>query len=385
MSEPALLGSLLGRRAGIPSTLTRHRRPRTPGTQPEIVLEGKSYLNFSSNDYLGMSCDPRVLEHIRAETGTWGIGSGSAALLGGYSAAHAELERALAAETGHEAAVLFSSGYMANLGALTALLSRQDYALHDRLNHASLIDGILLSGARHRRYAHLDMGSLATALANTGGNRLIVTETVFSMDGDQTPLPHILQLAKEFEALTYLDDAHGFLVSQRQGPPSKPADVITMVTLGKALGAQGAAVCASEEIIDLLVQTARTFVYDTALSPVCALAALEALRLIKTDHNIRQRLNSNVVLFQQLARKAGIPLSNVEGPIQPIRLGGDVGTLAVAERLRTLGMYIPAIRPPTVPKGTSRLRITLTASHTSEHIERLVAALAKAIPGVLSP
>jgi len=205
------------------------------------------------------------------------------------------------------------------------------------------------------------------------------------MDGDQTPLPPILQLAKEFEALTYLDDAHGFLVSQRQGPPSKPADVITMVTLGKALGAQGAAVCASEEIIDLLVQTARTFVYDTALSPVCALAALEALRLIKTDHNIRQRLNSNVVLFQQLARKAGIPLSNVEGPIQPIRLGGDVGTLAVAERLRTLGMYIPAIRPPTVPKGTSRLRIALTASHTSEHIERLVAALAKAIPGVLSP
>lgn len=347
-----------------------------------VTLNGRQLVNFSSNDYLGLAAHPRVRQRVAHELATHGFGSGSAALLAGRSSLHEELERALAATLGVERALLFSSGYLANLGALGALLKRHDLVVHDRLNHASLIDGVVASGAAHQRYAHGDAQAVAGLLQTpTRGRRWLVTESLFSMDGDLAPLPDLATVATQAEAGLYVDDAHGFGVlaggsAAASLAPAQRARTIFMVTLGKSLGSAGAAVLGPAVVIDYLVQRARTFIYDTAPPAVCAAAALEALVLMHELAPQRQ-LQDNIAQFRHLAAAASLPLAAVDGPIQPLVIGDDKAASHAAAALVADGYYLRAVRPPTVPEGTARLRITLTAAHRSEHITGLVGALSR--------
>ncbi len=370
------------RRRGQLRTLETRDGPQQPG----VRIDGREYANFCSNDYLGLAADPRVLERVSAELPRHGFGSGSAALLSGRSSLHAELESRLAAFTGMDSAVLFSSGYLANLGALQALLTRTACVFHDRLNHASLIDAVLASGARHRRYPHLDLDRLGSRLHDAGGEaRWVVTESVFSMDGDSAPLDALVTLAQRHEAGLYVDDAHGFGVTADGRGACASLDeaarrgTIVMVTFGKALGSSGAAILASRDVCEYLVQFARTFVYDTAFPPVCAAAALEALAIIDSDASPLSRLGQNIARFRRAADIAGVPLMTGESPIQPVPIGSDERAVRVARAVCDAGFYVRAIRPPTVPAGTARIRITLSAAHGATQIEGLASALGEAL------
>ncbi|MCB1747219.1 MAG: 8-amino-7-oxononanoate synthase [Gammaproteobacteria bacterium] len=347
-----------------------------------IEIGGRHLRNFTSNDYLGLANHPRVTERVRRELPAHGFGSGAAALLSGRSSLHAELERRIAAACHCDDALLFSSGYLANSGSLPALVGRSDFVAHDRLNHASLIDGVLASGARHRRYRHADPVAAAAALAARGdGVALLVTESIFSMDGDLAPLADLARLAADHGASLYVDDAHGFAVSGADGfanVDALPADAVRMVTFGKALGSVGAAIAGAAETIEFLVQRARTYVYDTALPPVCAAAALEALDILADEPARLQRLHANIAHFRSVASGAGLDLLPSSTPIQPIMVGAAEAALTLAESLRAAGFYVRAVRPPTVPRGTARLRITLSSDHLASDIEALVEALAEA-------
>lgn len=351
-----------------------------------VRVDGREFVNFTSNDYLGLAADPRVLDRVRDALPVYGFGAGAAALLSGRSALHAELEARLARFAGLPSAVLFTSGYLANLGALGTLLTRDTSVVHDRLNHASLIDAVLASGARHRRYAHADPDALADRLAATNGAaaRTVVTESLFSMDGDVAPLARIAALADAHDALLYVDDAHGFgVLGDGRGalaalPAAHREGAVVMVTFGKALGSAGAAVLAGEEVAELLVQFARTFVYDTAAPPVCAAAALAALDALESDASPLPALVRNVARFRRGAAALRVPLADVDGPIQPVPVGEDGAAVAIAEAVCAAGYYVRAIRPPTVPAGTARLRVTLSAAHTDAQIDGLAQALAEA-------
>lgn len=367
--------------------LLRVRDARDGAQGPTIVVDGQTLINFTSNDYLGLAADPRILAHVAEALPRHGFGSGAAALLSGRSSVHAELERRLAAFTGFPAGLIFSSGYLANLGTLPALAGRGDFIAHDRLNHASLIDAVLASAARHRRYAHGDVDNAAALLAKASAEaRFVVTESVYSMDGDCVDLERLVLAARAHEATLYVDDAHGFGVTGvhgcgaasllRRARCAQP--LVLMLTFGKALGGLGAMVLADTEVIDHLVQRARTFVYDTALPPVCAVAALAALDIIVNDPMPRSRLDANIALFRRLAQRAGLPLLPSETPIQPIMIGAPARALELARRARTAGFYVRAIRPPTVPRGTARLRITLSAAHDPQSVADLVDVLAEA-------
>lgn len=381
--DPRLADALAERR--------RNGRLRTldarDGAQGATVrIDGRELVNFTSNDYLGLAADERVLERVRDALPVHGFGAGAAALLSGRSSLHAELEARLARYTGMDTAVLFSSGYLANLGALGTLITRDTHVFHDRLNHASLIDAVLASGAHHRRYAHADPAALARRLEcdDHDGARAIVTESLFSMDGDTAPLPELAALAADHEALLYVDDAHGFGVLENgrgalaalESPMRGQA--VVMLTFGKALGSAGAAVLAEAPVAELLVQFARTFVYDTASPPVCAAAALAALDIIDSPASPVPVLARNVAHFRARATARGVPLAPVAGPIQPVPVGEDAAALALAGAVCDAGFYVRAIRPPTVPPGTARLRVTLTAAHDSAQIDGLVDALADA-------
>lgn len=362
----------------------RHLESRM-GAQGEVItIQDRRLLNFTSNDYLGLAAHPRVVGRVREELEQHGFGSGSAALLSGRSALHAEFERQLAVYLGMDAALLFSSGYMANLGAIAALAGPRDLILHDRLNHASLIDAVRASGARHKRYRHLDVGAVAEQLrASTQGHKWLVTESVFSMDGDIAPLYALDVLCQDHGTIFYIDDAHGFgVLEQGRGAvhvlsPVRRRQAVVMVTLGKAMGSVGAAILADGAVIEFLIQRARTFVYDTALPPVCAAAALEALAIVQADPALPQLLAANVAYFRSRAAVAGVPLTASTTPIQPILIGDDARAVAIAEALIVDGIYVRAIRPPTVPAGTARLRITLTAAHGKQAIDALVEALSR--------
>ena len=366
----------------------RHRtledRDSPQGVQ--IIIGGRTLINFTSNDYLGLAADERVIKRVAREINTQGFGSGGAALLSGRSALHSQLERELADFTGMDSAILFSSGYLANLGALSVLIAPQDYVLHDRLNHASLIDAVIASGARHRRYPHCNYQRLRTLLSErTEAVKWVLTESVFSMDGDSAPLQEIESACTATDATLYVDDAHGFgILNQAVGAaasldPARRRDQVLMITLGKSLGAVGGVVLGPAATIDFLLQHARTFIYDTALPPVCAAAALEALAIVRDQPTRHLALMHNVRHFRRCAGEAGIAIANSQSPIQPILIGDDGRTVAIAAALTAAGFYIRAIRPPTVPPGTARLRITLTASHTTTQIEALVAVLAQAL------
>ncbi len=368
------------------------QRPLLESPQgPEVVVDGQPLLAFCSNDYLGLANHPQVIEAMRAGAQKWGVGGGASHLVIGHSTPHHELEEALADFTGRPRALLFSTGYMANLAAVTALVGRGDTVLEDRINHASLLDAGLLSSARFSRYLHNDAASLASRLQKATGNTLVVTDGVFSMDGDLADLPGLCATAKVKRAWVMVDDAHGF------GPLGATGagivehfglglnDVQVLVgTLGKAFGTAGAFVAGSEELIETLIQFARPYIYTTSQPPAVACATLKSLELLRTEHWRREHLNKLIARFRQAAAEIGLTLMDSPTPIQPILVGDSQRALQLAAMLRQRGLLVGAIRPPTVPAGSARLRVTLSAAHSDAQLERLLQALAECWP-LLSP
>ena len=356
----------------------------------ETEVDGRRCLNFCANDYLGLAADPRVADAARRALDAAGTGSGAAALVSGYNAEHRRLEEALAEFTQRPRALLFVSGWAANLGTLRALLGKADTLVADELNHASLIDGGRLSGARYVRMPHRDSAACGRALAEAaaqGRSALVATDAVFSMDGDVAPLPALAALCREHGAALMVDDAHGFGVLGAQGRGSVehlggPAPDVYVATLGKALGVAGAFVAGSEALVEYLVQRARSWVFSTAPPPALAAAARRALEILQAEPERRARLAANVRRFREGAAQLGIPAGTgdgaapVETPIQPLVLGDERRALALSARLMERGYWVAAIRPPTVPPGTARLRITLSAAHGSAQIDGLLEALA---------
>ena len=383
MWEQRLRERLDARRA---QQLYRQRRVVSSPQGPELEVDGQRYLAFCSNDYLGLAAHPALAEAMRRGLERYGTGGGASHLVCGHSAAHHALEEALAEFTGRPRALLFSTGYMANLGTVAALAGRGDAVLQDRLNHASLLDGGLLGGARFQRYAHADAADLARRLEQAGdGLRLVATDGVFSMDGDLAPLPALARACRAHGAALMVDDAHGIGVLGATGRGSVEhfglgtAEVpILMGTLGKALGSFGAFVAGSEDLIESLIQFARPYVYTTAMPPAVAEASRAALALVDAEPWRRAQLAALVARLRRGAEQLGLPLMPSGTAIQPLRVGDAGRALALAELLRSRGIWITAIRPPTVPAGSSRLRITLTAAHSEAQVDRLLDALAAA-------
>lgn len=354
---------------------------------PEVVVEGERLLAFCSNDYLGLANHPDVIAAMQQGAAKWGVGGGASHLVLGHSAPHHELEEALAEFTGRPRALLFSTGYMANLAAVTALVGQGDTVLEDRINHASLLDAGLLSGARFSRYLHNDAVSLASRLQKATGNTLVVTDGVFSMDGDLADLPALCAAAKHKDAWVLVDDAHGF------GPLGATGagivehfglgveDVQVLVgTLGKAFGTAGAFVAGSEELIETLIQFARPYIYTTSQPPAVACATLKSLELLRTEGWRREHLNKLVARFREGAAAIGLALMDSATPIQPILIGDSARALRLSALLRERGLLVTAIRPPTVPAGSARLRVTLSAAHSEAQLELLLHALAECWP-----
>ncbi|MBV1878757.1 MAG: 8-amino-7-oxononanoate synthase [Pseudomonadales bacterium] len=366
--------------------LYRQRQIRQSPPEPLVKINGKNYLGFCSNDYLGLAHHPEVIQAAQTAAKTYGVGASASHLILGHHQVHHELEQKLAAFTGFPRALLFCSGYMANMGVINALIGTGDRVFHDALNHASLLDGAWLSQGSSTRYPHNDLPALNTMLTTEQNysRRLIITESVFSMDGDMADIPAIIDIATQHKAWTMIDDAHGLGVlgshgggiRQHLGLQPEQLDIY-VGTLGKALGTQGAFVAGSDELIEWLIQRARSYIYTTALSPILAAATLTSLKIVQQDNDRRQHLQSLIAYFRQLAEAAGLPLENSLTAIQPIIFGAVETTLAAADYLASKGILVSAIRPPTVPKNTSRLRITLSAAHTKSQVEQLVEALSE--------
>lgn len=349
----------------------------------ELILDGKPCLAFSSNDYLGLSHHPSVIKASQSAAQHYGAGSGASHLVNGHSLIHHELEEALAEFVQRPRALLFSTGYMANLGVMSALLQRGDQVIEDRLNHASLIDAGLLSGASFNRYAHGDISQLFKKLERPcQGQRLVATDGVFSMDGDLAPLESMVPLCRDKDAWLMVDDAHGLGVLGEKGRGTlehlglSDTDVpILMGTLGKAFGSFGAFVAGSDDLIETLINQSRSYIYTTALPPSVAAASLASLALVQQESWRRERLHQHIKTFRDGAEQLGLPLMSSMTPIQPILLGESERALQWSEALWDKGIYVPAIRPPTVEKGAARLRFCLSADHETQHIERLLNAL----------
>ncbi|MGE5624887.1 MAG: 8-amino-7-oxononanoate synthase [Bacillota bacterium] len=365
-------------------SLYRLRRILAGPQGPEIEVDGRRLLNFSSNDYLGLAVHPALREAAKRALDKYGLGSGAAHLVTGHNHAHHALEEELAAFCGRPRALLFSSGYMANLGVAGALAGRGDKVLEDRLNHASLLDAGLLSGAKFARYAHGDVAALKQEFGEISGNTLVMTDGVFSMDGDIAPLPVLARAADEAGAFLMVDDAHGFGVLGAGGRGSLEhhglgaAEVpIYMATLGKACGAFGAFVAGSEALVETLIQSARTYIYTTAAPAALAEAARAALKLLETEAWRREHLRTLIARFRAGAKQLDLKLMDSLTAIQPLMVGEAADALTLSESLKQQGILAAAIRPPTVPAGTARLRITLTAAHTEAQVDRLLDALGR--------
>jgi 8-amino-7-oxononanoate synthase len=368
--------------------LFRHRLTLQSAQGSVVRVDGREYLNFCSNDYLGLAAHPRVIEAFQRAAASYGVGSGASHLVCGHSAPHHQLEEALAEFTGRPRALLFSSGYMANTGILTTLLRRGDHVFEDRLNHASLLDGGLHSGARFQRFGHSDMAALERKLGRAEGVKLVVVDGVFSMDGDTAPLQDLVAACSRHDACLMVDDAHGFGVMGERGAGSTEAAgldaaavPVLMATLGKALGTAGAFVAGSELLIESLLQQARTYIYTTALPPAVAAASLESLRLLHEESWRRQHLARLIDRFRRGAGQLDLPLMDSSSAIQPLLVGEARRALDLSEKLRQQGLLIGAIRPPTVPAGTSRLRVTLSAGHSEAQVDRLLERLASCWAG----
>ncbi len=362
--------------------LLRQRRTLETPQSPHIVVDGKPYLSFCSNDYLGLASHPHLVAALQQGAQQWGAGAGAAHLVSGHFAPHHTLEQRLAAFVGKPAALLFSTGFMANLGVVQALVGKGDTVFADKLNHASLNDAMQLSRAELKRYRHNDMAHLAQLLAQeTQGRKLVITDAVFSMDGDLAPLPEILALCEQHGAWLLVDDAHGFGVLGAQGRGSlahfglASPRIIYMGTLGKAAGVSGAFVAAEQVVIDTLVNAAHSYVYTTASPPALAVALLESLRLIEQGEALREHLQALIV--QLRAGLHGLPwqLMPSDTAIQPLLVGENELALELSGGLRERGIWVAAIRPPTVPQGTARLRITLSAAHTAADVNQLIEAV----------
>lgn len=360
----------------------RQRRIVSPplGTHPQ--LNGRSVLAFCSNDYLGLAQHPEIAAAARVATFSHGVGAGAAHLISGHTDYHEALEDALASFVELPAALTFSTGYMANLGVVTALVGRGDAVFADKLNHASLNDAMVLSRAELKRYSHNDLAALEKALATTVAKRhLIVTDSVFSMDGDIARVPELLELAERFDALLLVDDAHGFGVLGPQGQGIlahfglESERLILMGTLGKAAGVGGAFVAGDEVLIDWLVNRARTYIYTTATPPLMAAALLTSLQLIAEGNDLRTHLQALITYLHQNTQDLPWQWMPSPTPIQPLLVGESPAAVALSQALLERDIWVPAIRPPTVPAGSARLRVSLSAAHTFEDIDHLAAAL----------
>ena len=373
----------------------RRRRLRTVQAHVDaddgarVIVDGEPLINFCSNDYLGLAHHPELAEAQRRAVAQYGSGSGAAHLVTGHCTEHRALEEELAEFTGRQRALLFSSGYMANLGVIASFAGRDEIVLEDRLNHASLLDGARLAGARLLRYPHADAMVAAQLLTANTATSLLATDGVFSMDGDVAPLPALAAACEQANAWLLVDDAHGLGVLGAHGGGSLEqaglgaAQVpLLMGTLGKALGTFGAFVAGDTETIEFLLQSARTYIYTTALPPAVAAAARAALRLCRTESWRRERLRALLRHWQQGAAQLELPLSPAPTAIQPLIIGDSASAVELSESLRAAGFWVSAIRPPTVPEGGARLRITLSAAHTEAQIDALLAALARLLPRV---
>lgn len=366
-----------------------YRSRRVVETAQGVVLscDGRKLVNFCSNDYLGLANHPVVVKAFKDAADRYGVGSGSAHLICGHSGAHHALEEELAEFTGRDRALLFSTGYMANLGVVSALVGRGDTVFEDRLNHASLLDGGLLSGARFKRYSHADINALMKSLCQSSGRAMIVTDGVFSMDGDFAPLDALAQVAGEQGACLMVDDAHGLGVigdrgrgivdyyglDQRQVP-------VLVGTLGKAFGTFGAFVAGSEALIETMIQKARTYIYTTALPSAVAEATRASLKLAAAETWRREKLADLSQRFRRGAEQAGLSLLPSHSAIQPVSIGDSHLAVEIGHRLFEDGFLIGAIRPPTVPQGSARLRVTFSALHEEQQVDRLLESLSKALP-----
>ena len=377
------LHTLASELAGLETRgLRRQRRVLETPQGPRVRVDGRDYVAFCSNDYLGLASHPALIEAAREGAERYGVGSGASHLVLGHSSVHQALEAALASFVGLPRALLFSTGYMANIGIVGALVGRGDAIFADRLNHASLNDAALLARAEFKRYAHLDLGGLEAQLAASRAHRkLIATDAVFSMDGDQADARGLLELCERYDAWLLLDDAHGFGVLGRGGRGTlshagvKSPRIIYMATLGKAAGVFGAFVAGEPEIIETLAQRARTYVYTTATPPLLAHVLARSLELIEREEWRRERLQNLMAALRARCNVQRWRLAPSGTPIQPLVVGSNEDAVALSGALAERGLLVPAIRPPTVPAGTARLRISLSAAHDVADVERLARAL----------
>jgi 8-amino-7-oxononanoate synthase len=365
--------------------LYRSRRVLESPQGVEVRLDGETLLSFCSNDYHGLANDARVIAAFRDGAERYGVGSGASHLVTGHSVVHHALEEELAAFVGAERALLFSTGYMANLGVATALLDRHGTIFEDKLNHASLIDAARLSGAQVKRYAHGDLARLAALLgaAEREATKLVLTDAVFSMDGDVADVARLATLAQQHATWLLVDDAHGLGVLGAHGRGTlehfglqPQAPLILLGTLGKAFGTFGAFIAADEDLIEYLIQQARSYIYTTALPPALAEATRASLRIVQEEDWRRDALRARVAQFRAGAAQLGLTLLDSPTPIQALILGEASAAVAASDALRARGILVAAIRPPTVPAGSARLRITFSAHHSAQHVERLLEALA---------
>jgi 8-amino-7-oxononanoate synthase len=363
--------------------LLRRARTLDAARGVHIAVDGRELINFCSNDYLGLAQDPRITRALQEAANDCGVGSTAAHLVCGHRREHARLEEALCEWTGRDAAILFSSGWLANLGAMQALLDRDGVCVQDKLNHASLLDAAKLAGAALKRYPHRDVAGAERQLAAAGEHpALLATDGVFSMDGDVAPLRELATLCKRDGATLMVDDAHGLGVLGARGAGSvaeagvRQNDVpALMATLGKALGCAGAFVAGSHALVEGLTQFARTFVYTTAMPPALAAAACEAVHIARREDWRREKLRALIARFRSGAMELGLPVADSMTAIQPIVLGDAARTVAASISLEARGFLVTAIRPPTVPAGSARLRVTLSAAHEEQDVDRLLDAL----------
>lgn len=362
--------------------LLRWRHTLETPQSPHITVDGREYLAFCSNDYLGLASHPQLIAALQQGVQQWGAGAGAAHLVNGHFEPHHQLEQALAGFVGKPAALLFSTGYMANLGVVQALTGKGDTVFADKLNHASLNDAMQLSRAETKRYRHGDMAQLAQLLEQTkSGRKLVITDAVFSMDGDIAPLREMLALCEQYDAWLYVDDAHGFGVLGDQGRGSlvhsgiASQRIIYMATLGKAAGVSGAFVAAEQVVIDTLINYAHSYIYTTASPPALSVALLQTLELIAHGNERRAHLQRLVVRLRHGLADLSWQLMPSDTAIQPLLVGDNQLALKLSDGLRERGIWVAAIRPPTVPQGTARLRITLSAAHSEADVDQLIVAL----------
>lgn len=360
--------------------LKKRRRISDSPSGPEMVLDGREIIAFSGNDYLGLASDPRVLEAFIAGARKYGTAPAASPLMCGYTRAHYELEQACAEFTRRDRAIFFSTGYQANLGAVSALFGRGDVIFGDKLLHASLIDAAQLSGAKFVRYQHLDTRGLERRILETEAkSKLILTESVFSMEGDKPSMPELVELARRTGSMLYLDEAHGFGVLGKTGRGLAEEDNLTqddvhlvMGAFGKAVGSFGAFVAGSEDLIEYILQVARTHTFSTASPAALAYAAMASLKIIQTEPERRERLNANIAMFRKKAAALNLPLFESQTPVQPVLVGSTEACLAISKLLWDRGIHVPGVRPPTVSPGMARMRVSVTAAHEERHIDRIM-------------